>query len=312
MAHRVDIKETEANRRLDRFLFAYLREAPHPLLYKLLRKKRIKLNGARAEGAEMLQAGDYLDLYLAPSTLDELRGTYAPPPVAAPLTDIIYENAEILVVNKPAGLVAHGGDDSLLARVLWYLYEAGAYDPSAAYTPALCNRLDTNTSGLTLCGKTLHALQKYTALFANDGVEKSYLAIAQGELHGEATLEGVYKKDERTNKAKITPIIGGESEKRAVTHYKSLAVAGGFTLLRVRPITGRSHQIRAHLASIGFPLAGDKKYGGKSTPYAPAQLLHAYKLSIKNHAQCWTAPPPQGMIRFIQELGILITEEEFI
>lgn len=344
MAHRVEITAAEANRRLDRFLSAYLREAPPPLIHKLLRKKRIKLQGARAEGNEMLTPGDTLDFYLAPETLAKLRGTREPPAKAAPLTGIIHEDAELLIVNKPTGLPSHGGmekNDHLLARVLWYLYESGDYNPATTFTPALCNRLDTNTSGLVLCGKTLAALQKYAAMFArrdSDGIEESgfrkeYLAITEGELHGEATLYGIYEKDSATNTARVINTIntaqttllaernpppgkiksdtGGTTDprKRVITFYRTLAVsrdtinrnAAGksHTLLLVRPITGRSHQIRAHLTSIGHPLAGDKKYGGSPTPYAPAQLLHAWRLTT--NLDCWEAPLPTGFTRCLHE-----------
>ncbi|MCL2365038.1 MAG: RluA family pseudouridine synthase [Defluviitaleaceae bacterium] len=334
MAFRVEITEGEANRRLDRFLFAYLRDAPHPLVYKLLRKKRIKLNRGKADGAENIVAGDVLDFYLAPDTLADLRGVVPTVPQAVPLDGIIYEDAEILVVNKPAGLSAHGGgkllsdklptsNDHLLTRVVWYLHTTGAYDPAGTFTPALCNRLDTNTSGLVVCGKTLTALQKYTALFAagsgnganmgNDDsadstprvIVKEYLALAEGTLQGEATLTGIYTKNEATNTAKITPLIHPPADntntpphKLAITHYRVIAHSTGgnknYTLLSIRLQTGRSHQIRAHLSAIKHPLAGDRKYGGASTPYAPAQLLHAWRLITPDNA--FIAPPPEGFM----------------
>jgi 23S rRNA pseudouridine955/2504/2580 synthase len=306
-------------------LFAYLREAPHPVVYKLLRKKRIKLNGGRAGGGEMLTAGDALDFYLAPETLEGWRGARAVPAAAA-LTDIIYEDERLLVVNKPTGLPAHGGmaggGDHLLARVLYYLYQNGGYDPAAAFTPALCNRLDVNTSGLIICGKTLHILQTCAALFAGGGFDKEYLAVAEGRLHGQATLSGDYYKDGAANTAYITASgNGGDAPrspapgKRAVTRYTSLAVSERHSLLRVRPVTGRSHQIRAHLAGIGHPLAGDTKYGGHTTAYAPGQLLHAYRLRVKDPPgsgaangtdfpvpASWTAPLPEGFARCVRNL----------
>ncbi|MCL2501243.1 MAG: RluA family pseudouridine synthase [Defluviitaleaceae bacterium] len=322
MPHRYTIPPQDANRRLDRFLFAYLQEAPHPLLYKLLRKKRVKLNGARAEGNETLNEGDTLDFYLSPETLASLHGARSIPP-AAKLTGIIYENEHLLIVNKPAGMPSHGGatmasgenNDHLLARVLHYLYESGGYDPSDTFTPALCNRLDVNTSGLVVCGKTLYMLQTCAGLFANGGFDKEYLAVVEGKLEGEAVLHGEYIKDEKTNTARVTSAVGGhslhppDSAKPVITRYQSLAVSDMYSLLLVRPVTGRSHQIRAHLASIGHPLAGDKKYGGKTTPYAPAQLLHAYRLTLTNSKETdgfptpasWTAPLPHKFRRFVQE-----------
>jgi 23S rRNA pseudouridine955/2504/2580 synthase len=321
MPHKITVTANEGNRRLDRFLFAYLREAPHPLLYKLLRKKRIKLNNARAEGNETLAAGDTLDFFLSPETLENLRGTRTVP-TAGKLTGIIYEDEQLLIVNKPAGLPSHGGaaippNDHLLARVLFYLHEKGDYLPSAAFTPALCNRLDTNTSGLVLCGKTLPALQECARLFASGSFDKEYLAVVEGKLEGEATLTGAYVKDEAKNIARIIPGDmhplgeGPPSEdppgegKQVITRYQSIAAGEKYSLLLIRPVTGRSHQIRTHLAGIGYPLAGDIKYGGQKTPYGPAQLLHAYRLTLSGSADAglfprspsWTAELP---VKFLQ------------
>jgi 23S rRNA pseudouridine955/2504/2580 synthase len=340
MAHTVHIAPSQANRRLDKFLSAYLREASPSLLYKLLRKKRIKLNCNRAEGNEILSAGDELDFFLSPETIINLRGKREAPAKTVPLTHIVYEDEQLLIINKPMGLPTHGGmaakknTDHLLARVLSYLYESGAYNPADMFTPALCNRLDVNTSGFVICGKTLHALQACSALFANGGFTKEYLAVVEGVLHGEATLRGEYVKNEAANKASIKTMIktmgafGKEGithlnacgkevtvhmdtlSKEVVTQYESLAVNDAYSLLRVQPITGRSHQIRAHLASIGHPLAGDKKYGGKPTPFAPAQLLHAYQLRLNNNAPynenlfsktSWTAPPPPQFLQCINK-----------
>lgn len=284
------------------------------MLYKLLRKKRIKLNNTRAEGNEILTAGDILDFYLSPETLAALRGKRTIPP-ASKLTGIVYEDEELLILNKPAGLPSHGGingnADHLLARILFYLYENRSYDPQSTFVPALCNRLDTNTGGLVVCGKSLRMLQTCTALFASGGFKKEYLAVVEGRLEGQATKTGYYQKDEKTNTARITPgdvSVADKTAKRVVTFYQSLVSTQKYSLLSVQPVTGRSHQIRAHLASIGYPLVGDKKYGGSPTPFAPGQLLHAYRLTLTNTAQedkfpvpsAWTAEPPESFLTFIE------------
>ena len=312
----IEITAENANRRLDKFLLSYLNEAPHSFIYKMLRKKRIKLNGARAGGGELLQTGDGITLYLSPETIENFRKVRTIAKAKPlPLSCIIYENEHLLVVNKPAGLPSHGGmsgkdaNDHLLAQMLYYLQESGAYDPSAAFVPALCNRLDVNTSGLVICGKTLHALQDMNALFANQGIDKEYLAVVEGILGDagkEQVLEGYYQKDTSTNKVKITPRNESRSKQphpTAITAYKILAISKNkkHTLLSVNPITGRSHQIRAHLASIGNPLAGDKKYGASSTPHAPAQLLHCRRLSVPQSKLTWEADPPEGMLKCVQE-----------
>jgi len=315
------ITHADTNRRLDKFLFMYLNNASRSFIYKLLRKKRIKLNDKRAEGGELLQAGDIIGLFLSQETLANCRAervvddfakdtakTFGKPPIHN-MPEIIFEDENLLIINKPAGMPSHGGmngkDAHLLSRVLLYLRETGAYPPDATFTPALCNRLDVNTSGLVICGKNYQALRTINALFANSGsVDKEYLAVVDGKLFGSATLEGYYQKDASTNIAHIT---NANHEPRAITAYKSLAISNGRTLLSVNPITGRSHQIRAHLASIGYPLSGDKKYGGKPNPYASAQLLHCCRLTLDKPVLSyptgisWAAQPPDGFNKCIAE-----------
>ncbi|MCL2216132.1 MAG: RluA family pseudouridine synthase [Defluviitaleaceae bacterium] len=311
----VEITAENAGRRLDKFLFAYFNNVPHSFIYKMLRKKRIKLNGGRAMGNELLQAGDELRFYLSPETIESSRKPRIFDP-APPLTDIIFEDENLLVVNKPAGLPSQGGmkerparADHLLARILYYLQEKGGRFED--FTPAICNRLDVNTSGLVICGKTLHALQTINAAFANREVDKEYTAIVHGVMGSPGdskTLEGFYHKDPHSNIATIFDEIacvpkGGATGTLAITSYTVLATAKDYTLLSVKPITGRSHQIRAHLASIGHPLAGDKKYGGKPTPYAPAQLLHCRRMEAADlpYAASWEAPLPQGLQKCLRE-----------
>jgi len=296
--YEINITAQDANRRADKFLFMYFNNAPHSLIYKLLRKKRIKLNGKRAAGSELLQAGDVLGLYLSGETMNDLRTQRIVESSALP--EIIYEDEDYLIVNKPAGMASHGGmkgkEAHLLARVLHYLRETGAYPPDATFTPALCNRLDVNTSGLIVCGKNYQSIRTANALFAAQGsVIKEYLTIVDGELHGSATLEGHYQKDTAANIARINNTA---SEPRAITAYKSLDIKNGHTLLSVNPITGRSHQIRAHLASIGHPLSGDKKYGGKAVPGIPGQLLHCHRLIFPD-GKTWTVPPPETFIKHL-------------
>jgi len=330
--YEISITANDASRRLDKFLFAYFNNAPHSLIYKLLRKKRIKLNGKRAGGAELLADGDAIGLYLAQETMDSLRaecnlssapsstGSAKSPLGDLSLPEIVFEDANLLIINKPAGMPSHGGmknkNPHLLSRVLHYLRETGAYPPNATFTPALCNRLDVNTSGLVICGKTYQAIRAINALFATPGsVDKEYLAVVDGELHGSATLEGHYQKDSVTNMAKITNTVANalnglttdtshhttsaQAKSLAITQYTSLSIANSHTLLSVNPVTGRSHQIRAHLAAIGHPLSGDKKYGGMPIPGATGQLLHCKKLKLPLMESLpypkgitWTADPP--------------------
>jgi 23S rRNA pseudouridine955/2504/2580 synthase len=304
----ITITKANTNRRLDKFLFSYLNTAPENFIYKMLRKKNITLNEARAKGSEQLQAGDTVELYLADETIDKFRKAREIA-AAKPLAGIVYEDDSFLVVNKPQGLPSHGmagKDDHLLGRVLFYLQESGAYDPSDTFVPALCNRLDVNTSGLVICGKTLHALQEMNALFAGQKVDKEYITVVEGDLGkvGKSrVLRRYYQKEGKSNVARV---INTANTMPVTTAYTVLAVSpdSKYTLVSVNPITGRSHQIRAHFAAIGHPLAGDKKYGGRATPFGQSQLLHCHRLSAatqESGPQTWEAPLPPKMQKCVDE-----------
>jgi len=302
----VKIAQRDANRRLDKFLFQYLNAAPENFIYKMLRKKNITLNEVKAKGAEIIKDGDIIQLFLADETIAKFRKVRKIA-VAKPLTGIIFEDEDLLIVNKPPGLPSHGGmehrEDHLLARVLYYLQKSGSYDPSDNFVPALCNRLDVNTSGLVVCGKTLHALQYVNALFANQGIDKEYLTIVDGELGkvGKSrVLRGYYQKDGKSNTARV---VSHQTDTAVTTAYTVVKISqnGKYTLVSVNPITGRSHQIRAHFASIGHPLVGDKKYGGSLTNFGFGQLLHCHCLSIPQHNKRWEAPLPKSFQKCLDE-----------
>jgi 23S rRNA pseudouridine955/2504/2580 synthase len=289
----IKISYEDANRRIDKFLFAYLNNAPHSFVYKMLRKKRIKLNGARAEGSEILEPDDEIKFFLSEETIASCKKAIEISE-AEPLTGIIFEDENFLIVNKPVGLPSMGGmkkSDNLLARILFYLNGRGA----------ICNRLDVNTSGLVVCGKNVRALQEVNELFASGGVKKEYLTIVNGiagKINETRTLEGFYQKDEKTNTAKIFS-HSRENAKKVTTLYTVTAISQKHSLLSVSPVTGRSHQIRAHLASVGLPIVGDKKYGG-SSPLSSVQLLHCRRLEIFSHK--WEAPLPKKFIACMREL----------
>ena len=281
--NQLTLTPNQANRRLDRVLRQHFDLAPPSLVQKWLRKKRIKMNGARATGNETTQAGDVLTFYLAPETMAGFRSGPDAVPQGHPGTlAVVYQDADVWLVNKPAGLLTHAsaaGQDTLLGRVIFRAREAGL-----DYTPAVCNRLDRNTSGLVACAVSLQGAQGLAVLFAGREVAKDYLALVQGTLTGRGRLEGVHTKDAKTNRARIVPAGAGDAAPRVVTEYEALRAEGGLTLVRVRIITGKSHQIRAHMAGLGFPLVGDVKYGGKpatlrGTPYHH-QCLHAYRLGF--------------------------------
>ena len=310
------ITPKDASRRLDKFLFQYLNDAPHSFIYKMLRKKRIKLNGKRAQGSEILSPGDELQFYISPETIASFRKDREITK-AKPLAEIVFEDDNLLVVNKPPGLPSHGGmndeGDHLLAQVLYYLYKSGAYSPDATFVPALCNRLDVNTSGLVICGKNLRTLQEVNGMFARNQekiVNKEYIVVVEGipgEIGESRVLEGYYEKNTKTNTARI---VKDSTKMRVITEYSVVAISKAmrdfkgtkkYSMLKVSPLTGRSHQIRVHMASIGNPIAGDKKYGASQTPYAPAQLLHCNRIDLPQYGMSWEAEMPEGFARCLGE-----------
>ncbi len=283
------ISDNEAGQRLDKLLCKYLNEASMGFIFKMLRKKNITLNGKRADGSEHLQKGDEVKLFLSEETINKFSKSKVTSVINEYKLDIIYEDEHILLVNKPAGMLSQKStpeDVSLNEYCIDYMLKKGIlnHEMLLTFKPAVCNRLDRNTSGIMVFGKTLLALQIMSDTLRSRSLHKFYLCIVNGIVAESELISGFLAKDDNLNKVKIsTSSLNGAV--RIETAYKPLSIFQDRTMLEVELITGKSHQIRAHLASIGHFIIGDYKYGEKgiNDTYKKnygisAQLLHSHKL----------------------------------
>ncbi len=285
---KITITENENNQRLDRFLKKYLKNASLSYIYKLIRKD-LKVNGKRAAVETLLNQGDELTFYLSEeelTTLSQRKQKHH----AKKQFGIAYEDENILIAEKPFGLLTHGDarekKNHLANQVISYLQDKGEYSPSRerTFVPSPANRLDRNTTGLVVFGKNSQALQELNRMIREKGyVSKYYLTIVSGHLEEELELRSRMEKDEIKNLVKVIP--ENQQGRLMETIARPLAYSHGYSLLEVNLITGRTHQIRAHLASAGYPIIGDSKYGDprvnsdiKARFGLTTQFLHAYKL----------------------------------
>ena len=345
------IKHIEAGGRLDKYLMKFLKEAPASFIYKMLRKKNIVLNGKKAAGSEFLKEDDEVKLYLSDETVVKFGGKVISSKTAdreyeATAEDelesgadnslydrlknlkweydepqVIYEDRDIIILNKPVNVlsqIAKLGDVSMNEWLISYLIRSASLSANDLLTvkPAVANRLDRNTSGIILAGKTLTGLRFLSDIIKTRKIEKYYLTIVKGEMKENITAEAYLLKNDSHNTVKIykEKVQGADYIKTA---YEVLKVIVGHSLLRVKLITGKSHQIRAHLSFLGYPVIGDGKYGLKSenTTYRRmglnSQFLHSYEIKFPEvegdfsylSSKSFKADLPERLKRVANKLG---------
>lgn len=307
------IHENEAGQRLDKFLKKLLCNAQGSFVYKMLRKKNIILNGKKADGTEKLAFGDEVKFFLSEETFEKFAGNrkvFTDFMKLKELADdldkglcelqVLYEDADIIIINKPSGMLSQKAEDTDVSAneyILAYLILKGnlTEEMMRTFKPSICNRLDRNTSGILIAGKSLKGLQEMSKALRERTVDKYYCCIVEGEVKEATYLKGWLLKDETKNQVKVFDYkpdakLKGISE--IETEYRPIFWGNGYSELEVHLITGRSHQIRAHLSSIGHPIAGDTKYGKrtvnqffKKNAGAGSQLLHAYKMVFEDGSE---------------------------
>ncbi|MDF2661681.1 MAG: RluA family pseudouridine synthase [Paenibacillus sp.] len=311
------VTPSESGKRLHRYIRSLMPNYPLGQIYKMIDQGKVKVNGKRKKDTYELAAGDELTIWIEEETFKEAAIGAVDKKVkfagVISKIDVIYEDAELLVVNKPAGLLTHPDQteqkDTLITRVHAYLHKKEELD-SRMFLPATANRLDRNTSGLVLVGKTAGMLHQLNDLIRKRELDKLYMTVVEGTVAEGGTVDARLIRDERGNRTRVVKdgaaAAGSgreQEEKDAVTRYKPIQAGRGYTLIEVELISGRTHQIRTHMQSIGHPLLGDVKYGGKPFEDVRHQLLHAWKIVLAD-GRTFTAPLPTLFRSVLRKTGI--------
>lgn len=321
------INKNEAGQRFDKLLFKYFNAAPASFVYKMLRKKNITLNNKKSDGKDKLAVGDCVKIFMTDETIDKFRSSKnieASGKATHKISlDVVYEDENVIIVNKPAGVLsqkAKKNDISMNEYIIEYLLDTKQLSENELETfkPGICNRLDRNTSGLLIAGKSLLGLQVMSDMLKDRTFGKYYITVVSGEINGKTKIKGYLTKDSKSNKVKIYDKPLKESS-YIETEYECLKTNGKYTILKVKLITGKPHQIRAHLASVRHPIIGDTKYGRayineifRKKCGVKYQLLHAWQLKFdempdelkKLKQKTFEAKIPQLFENVFSEIGL--------
>lgn len=310
------IEKNDAGQRLDRWLGKTLPLLPAPLAQKYIRTKRVKRNGKGAKRDVRLEVGDVLQLYINDEFFDAPTPENAFLSIFQPKLTIVYEDENLLLVDKRPGLVVHPDEteriNTLITHIQAYLYQKKEWNPyrEHSFAPALCNRIDRNTGGIVIAAKNAEALRIMNQKIRDREVEKSYLCVVHGALQPpDGKLESFLVKDEGKKQVFVYshPVAGGRT---AVTLYHTLAKRNGLSLMECRLVTGRTHQIRAQFASVGHPLLGDGKYGREkdNKQYGRSgQALYSYKLEFHFTTDAGCLAPLDGKVWQVGQVDFVQT-----
>jgi len=285
------VKKNDAGQRLDKFLSKAVKGLPMSLMYKYIRTKKIKVNRARTEQSYMLREGDEIQLFIREEFFASPEADNGALFRIRHKLDIVYEDENIMLLNKRPGVLVHedtaAAENTLIMHVKAYLAQKGEYDPEneQSFAPALCNRIDRNTGGIVIAAKNAEALRIMNEKIRNDELQKIYLCAVHGvPQKKQATLKGFLRKNSAENLVDISD-TSKPGYKEIITKYRVLRQKRGAALLEVELVTGRTHQIRAHLAHVGHPLLGDGKYGVNRQDRERGykfQALYAYRLRFRS------------------------------